>query len=453
MRTVILLAALISASTPVGARLARPIAPAAAAATLFGAGVISGPKHDSAPAFAVDGHEVWFSRSDGKHSTILESHLDGGGWSAPSTASFSGHWSDMEPAMSPDGRFMVFVSNRPADGIGAPLDGHFMGKSFPGGGGNLWRVERTADGWSTPVRLPDTVNSDSSTFAPSVAADGSLWFMHPVDGGRHFRLYRAQWRDHHFEAPTPLPFSDGTATDVDPAVAPDEFFVVFGSSRSPARDIDLFIAFRHGTTWGTPQHLGDVVNGAGSDAEARLSPDAHTLYFSSDRRSTVPADRDEVWNNGKYNIWRVDISGVLNAHAVALPAGATSHTACLAPEFHAGDRFDNVFSRTIAYRAAGFDENVRRVSGSASYTVLEGSTTQPRLRIDYHYDGLQQGSGTVEFRDRGATSCFNGKCTPNTDASGLAWNPRLWGAPAASRWPVRCNDAWARYTHTSFCAV
>jgi hypothetical protein len=112
-------------------------------------------------------------------------------------------------------------------------------------------------------------------------------------------------------------------------------------------------------------------------------------------------------------------------------AGATQPTH-LAPVFHAGERFDNVFSRTIAYHAAGFDENVRRVSGSASYTVLDGSATQPRLRIDYRYDGLQQGSGTVEFRDGGAISCFNGKCAPNTDASGLAWNPRLWGTPLAS---------------------
>lgn len=292
------------------AKAGRSDFPAAAVCTplIFSPGVISSPKHDSAPAFSREGNEVWFSRSDGKHSTILKSRIEGGRWSSPRTASFSGQWSDMEPAMSPDGRFMIFVSNRPVKGVGSPLDGHFMGKTFPGGGGNLWRVERSATGWSAPVRLPETINSDSSTFAPSVAADGSLWFMHPVDSGRRFRLYRAQWRDHHFEAPLPLPFSDGTSTDVDPAVAPDESFVVFGSGRPPARDIDLFIVFRHGSTWGAPRHLGDIVNSAGSDAEARLSPDARTLYFSSDRRSTVSADRDADWNNGKYNIWRVDLT-------------------------------------------------------------------------------------------------------------------------------------------------
>lgn len=290
-----------SAATPPPACLPRVFAP----------DVISGPDHDAAPAFSPDGRRVWFSRSDATHSTILESRFDDGRWSTPRTASFSGRWKDMEPAMSPDGRVLVFVSNRPADGAGPPLDGFFMGRSFPGGGGNLWRVERTPDGWSAPARLPEIVNADPSTFAPSLAADGSLWFMRPVDGGRRFRLYRAPWRDGRFEAPQPLPFSDGSTNDVDPAVAPDESFVVFGSSRPPARDMDLFIAFRDGSRWSAPRHLGDDVNSPGSDAEARLSPDARTLYFSSERRSAAAADRDAAWNNGKYNVWSVDIAACL----------------------------------------------------------------------------------------------------------------------------------------------
>lgn len=129
------------------------------------------------------------------------------------------------------------------------------------------------------------------------------------------------------------------------------------------------------------------------------------------------------------------LAGTSSLASAATPASA----AYLAPAFHAGERFDNVFSRTIAYRAGGFEESVRRVSGSASYRVLDGSATQPRLHIDYRYDGLQQGSGTVEFRDHGATSCFNGKCAPNTDASGLAWNPRLWGTPPPTLW---VGESW-----------
>jgi hypothetical protein len=125
------------------------------------------------------------------------------------------------------------------------------------------------------------------------------------------------------------------------------------------------------------------------------------------------------------------------------PAGAPALTA----RFHAGERYANVFSRTIAIHADGFEDSVRRVSGSAQYRVLDGSAPQPRLRIDYRYDGLQQGNGTVELREQGAVSCFNGSCAPNTDASGLAWKPHLWGtAPArlqvGQHWEVSLPTPW-----------
>jgi Tol biopolymer transport system component len=213
----------------------------------------------------------------------------------------------MEPAMAPDGGYMIFVSNRPARDGGTPLDGFFNGRKVPGGGGHLWRVDRTASGWGTPRRLPDLVNASASTFAPGVARDGSLWFMRPDAASGRFRLYRAAWADGRYEAPAPLPFSDGTSTDVDPAVAPDESFVVFGSGRAPARGIDLFIARRVNGAWGAPVSLGDAVNSAGSDAEPRLGPDGATLYFSSERRSTAPNDAAADWNDGKYNLWQVDL--------------------------------------------------------------------------------------------------------------------------------------------------
>jgi len=274
---------------------------------VFAPGVISGPRHETAPAFSPDGRTVWFSRSEGSASTILVSHRENDHWSTPEAAPFSGRWSDMEPAMAPDGSHLVFVSNRPAHDGGAPLDGFFNGRTVPGGGGNLWRVDRTASGWGMPQRLPDLVNASASTFAPSVARDGGLWFMRPDAATGRFRLYRAPWVDGHYGAPAPLPFSDGTSTDVDPAVAPDESFVVFGSGRAPARGIDLFIARRTGGSWESPVSLGDTVNSAGSDAEPRLGPDGATLYFSSERRSPSPSDADADWNNGKYNLWVVDL--------------------------------------------------------------------------------------------------------------------------------------------------
>ncbi|MDO1529667.1 hypothetical protein QMK61_12575 [Fulvimonas sp. R45] len=131
------------------------------------------------------------------------------------------------------------------------------------------------------------------------------------------------------------------------------------------------------------------------------------------------------------------------AGAAAAPATAPA----LTPAFRVGATLGNVFSRTIAVHAPGFDDAVRRISGTAVYRVIDASPARPRLRIDYDYDGRPAGSGTVELPDGGATNCFNGQCAPNTDASGLAYNPRLWGRPPATlrvgqRWTVDIAGPW-----------
>lgn len=287
--------------------------------------VISGPGHDSAPAFAPDGQTVYFTRSNSSVSTIVVAQRRGDGWSSPTVAPFSGQWSDMEPTMAPDGSFLVFVSNRPQQGT-RPLDGSFNNKAIAGGGGNLCRVARTAAGWATPVRMPATINRSSNVFAPSITRDGSLYFMEPVKDTGKFHLFRSQLDKGVYQPATPVAFSnDPEVGDVDPAVAPDESYLVFSSSRAPSiGGMDLFLVARTPDgKWGAPRHLGDKVNSAGSDAESRLSPDGRTLYFASDR--TVPVQllrkpdeaardlRRMSWDNGLYNIWQVDLAPWLAA--------------------------------------------------------------------------------------------------------------------------------------------
>jgi Tol biopolymer transport system component len=309
-------------SLAVSGILASPAVAQSIVPEVFAPGVISGGTHDAAPAFSPDGKTVFFSRSNPGGSSILVATRQGTSWSSPRMAPFSGEWSDMEPAMSPDGRYMVFVSNRPAEEGGSTLDGYFNGKAQPGHGGNLWRVDRTPFGWSEPHHLSDAINEGGTIFAPSISADGSLTFMKPDSTTKKFRLYHAKAEGTGYATPVPLPFSTGEWSDVDPAMAPDESFLVFGSGRAPAKSMDLFVVFRDGAGWGKPVHLGDDVNSPGSDAESRLSPDLKTLYFSSERlvpqhfpRTRAEGERTmadaNAWNNGLYNIWQVSLPLVL----------------------------------------------------------------------------------------------------------------------------------------------
>jgi hypothetical protein len=222
--------------------------------------------------------------------------------------------------MSPDGTRLAFASNRPTAPGGKALDGEWDKKAYPEGGGNLWYVDRTATGWSAPQRYPDVINGANAIFTPSLVESGSLYFMKPGLESGHFHLYRSEWKDGAYQPAERLGFSDDDRwTDCDPAVASDESYVVFSSTRPPAAgDLDLFIVFRQAGAWGQPVHLGSINSGAG-EIEARLAPDDHTLYFTSRRTAAIhypkPADVSaqsvasmKGYNSGLQHIWRVDLA-------------------------------------------------------------------------------------------------------------------------------------------------
>lgn len=238
---------------------------------------------DSAPAFTPDGKTVFFTHRDGTNISVMMATLHNGVWSKPRVAPFSGQWRDIEPAMAPDGSYLVFISNRPATVGGAPLDGYFGGQTQPGKGGNIWRVDRRGEGWGEPVRLPDTVNNDTAIYSPAVAGDGSIYFNRPDPVTKKSHVYRAQAKGNGYEAPVAVSISDGMRPGYDVAVAPDESFLVFSASRAPASTGHsmLFIAFRQNGAWSEPQALDPHLEGI----EARLSPDLKTLYFEAEEVS------------------------------------------------------------------------------------------------------------------------------------------------------------------------
>jgi Tol biopolymer transport system component len=241
------------------------------------------------PAFAPDGKTLYLTRIDanGDH-TIVVTTLRDGTWSAPAVASFSGHWRDLSTVFSADGNEIIFASNRPIHDGGPPIDAFFGSKPRPQRGGNLWSVQREGDGWGTPVRLPDAVNSSTTIFSPALAADGTLYFMHPSGPKNSFHLFMSTLENGAYRSSQPAPFSDPAYSDFDPAVAPNNSFVIFTSNRPPSRPgtADLFITFRHGDTWTTPEDMDRSIDPNGDAIEARLSPDAKTLYYTSTSGTT-----------------------------------------------------------------------------------------------------------------------------------------------------------------------
>lgn len=288
-----------------------------AAPQIFAPNVISGPANDGAPAFTPDGRTLYFGRSGGSWGFIMESHLVDAHWTEPAVAPFSGLWPDSQPALSPDGSYLIFQSRRPAPGTEA--------SKTTWGPSALWKVTRTATGWTEAQRLPDAVNITNNVWRPSIAADGTLYFMTRAEGDKTWRLYRSTLDHGTYAKAEPLSFSSGTTTDVDPDIAPDQSFLIFSSAGRAAADDPhehLYITFRHGDAWSpaTPlRYDDDYEKNPTDDGEARLAHDGLTLYFTSGRfvhshpnRTRAEAAEDfkrvTTWDNSNNNVWTISIA-------------------------------------------------------------------------------------------------------------------------------------------------
>src|SRR4029077_8350790 len=87
------------------------------------------PGTDDTLAFTPDGKTVFFDRKVGQNKYIMISHQSDGKWITPQIASFSGTWLDRDPAVSVDGSFLIFSSDRPVTDDGKPVVFVDAGKS------------------------------------------------------------------------------------------------------------------------------------------------------------------------------------------------------------------------------------------------------------------------------------------------------------------------------------
>lgn len=261
-------------------------------------GGIIHPDSDDTLAFTPDGNTVFFDRSEGSRKTIMVAHKAGGRWSPPEVAGFSGRWFDQDPVIAPDGSYLLFDSDRPPMPGGRPLtQDYFVGGSAPGS--NIWRVDRRGDGWGKPVWLGPVVNDDAFVDFAGIAADGSLYFIRWDRRARAMHTWRAAWRDGHYLPPVRVGLGDPAVSTHDPAVAPDQSFIVFDYGTTKGGLGRLCIAFREGDHWGKPIDLGDTVN-KDMPWGSHVAPDGRSIYFT-----------------GQSGIWQLDLWPWLRQHAAA----------------------------------------------------------------------------------------------------------------------------------------
>ena len=228
-----------------------------------------------------DGGEIWFGFGAGGTLGIAVTRIEGGQWTEPEIATFSTfpQYADFEPALSPDGNRIYFLSNRPPPGREAEFE--------PGWGfQHIWYSDRTAEGWTVPKLLPPPVTTDEYQFYPSLTREGVLYYTSSSPGGKPITM-RAEPEGEFFGAPEPLDADwnrNGSPYNcfIDPH---DRFILICMAWEGSIGAVDYWVSFRgEGNTWSEPVNLGERVNLPGAQASsASLSPDGRYLFFATSR--------------------------------------------------------------------------------------------------------------------------------------------------------------------------
>jgi len=122
---------------------------------------------------------------------------------------------------------------------------------------DIWYREKTSKGWRDPVPLGPPVNSPASDeSAPSLAADGTLFFSRQESTGAHgapghgtaqIDIYYSEWRNGAYaEAVRMGPEINSEYPEIDPVIASDKSYLLFTSARPDgySRMMNLYVSFR-----------------------------------------------------------------------------------------------------------------------------------------------------------------------------------------------------------------
>lgn len=154
-----------------------------------------------------------------------------------------------------------------------------------------------------PRRLPSPLNQFISQYFPVVTVDQqTILFTALVDQGDgkyKENIYSSQ-KDESGNWSTPTSVSEKinepNSNEGTCAISADKKTLVFTAcSREGNYGVcDLYISYKHGGEWSTPENLGSHINSEGWQSQPSLSADGKTLYFVTERKG----------NYGKNDIWK-----------------------------------------------------------------------------------------------------------------------------------------------------
>lgn len=241
---------------------------------IFAPDIISTGKYELNAVYSPDYSEFYYSiRVLSGQIVILHMKYIDNKWSEPEVVSFSGKYSDADPFITYDNKWLYFVSTRPVDD-----------SKEPKGDYDIWRTKRLEDGgWGEPEHLDSTINSNFSDVYPTLTKDGNLYFSSGRDNASYSRdIFCSKWNGESFERAERLKGVINDNREGDIFVSPNEDYLIV------SRKGGLEISFRNKENWSAPINLGEQVNLTGHEYCPMISPDGKFLFFTSEKDNFKP---------------------------------------------------------------------------------------------------------------------------------------------------------------------
>jgi WD40-like Beta Propeller Repeat len=287
--------------------------------SLLGESNISTSVNERDFVISPDGSEIYYTISTPKstfQTIVVCKNMGNGKWSQPEIAPFAGEFSDLEPAISADGKTLFFASNRPVSGTEP--------KDF-----DIWKVERNGSGWGKPVNLGTTVNTEADEFYPSITKNGNLYFTAQYKGGvGREDIYVAEWKNMQYQKAVVLDTAvNSKAYEFNAFVSPDERFIIFTSygRKDDSGGGDLYMSVKDAQGKWQPAKNLTALNSKQLDYCPYVSPNGKALFFTSERhqlpvsfqagKASVKAIKEIVASplNGTGNIYWIKFSSVTDS--------------------------------------------------------------------------------------------------------------------------------------------
>lgn len=254
----------------------------------FMPGIISTPQNEYNLSTSDDNKIMVFARSDAdfKDAHIMVMTNTKKGWSEPVVAPFSiKNYSDSDPWISPDGKWLYFVSDRPSPNRDASRKDR-----------DIWRIRHNGAGnWGVPEYI-NNVNSEKEELGPELH-NNILYFNSSRKGGiGGLDIYSAKsMADGNFEKPILLPEPiNSPKSEGDFTLSRDNKRAYFWSTRSGEGTI--YTSVFENNNWSQPVALNSDINIGQFNFTPSISADGKILtYASTHEHEGQKADMADIY--------------------------------------------------------------------------------------------------------------------------------------------------------------